>query len=79
MSITLWLACSLPPPTHDQVRALTAASNYLHAVGRHAAIGLLGCPPGDADSTFLATFSTAMLRRAALCDRLVELAEPEPH
>jgi hypothetical protein len=55
--------------------ALQTASAYLHVAGTQVACVLLGFPPLDPDTAALAEFSTLMLRSAALCEGLLELAD----
>jgi hypothetical protein len=55
--------------------ALQTARTYLHSAGTQVASFLLGCPPLDPDTAALAEFSSLMLRSAALCDGLLDLAD----
>ena len=65
----------VPPPNTEQAAALQTAREYLHVAGTQVASVLLGFPPLDRDTAALAEFSTLMLRSAALCDGLLELAD----
>jgi hypothetical protein len=65
----------VPPPNEDQAAALQTARAYLHCAGTQVASVLLGFPSLDPDAAALAEFSTLMLRSAALCDGLLELAD----
>jgi hypothetical protein len=47
----------------------------LHCAGTQVASVLLGCPPLDPNTAALAEFSTLMLRSAALCEGVLELAD----
>jgi hypothetical protein len=64
-----------PPPNPEQAAALQTVRAYLHCAGTQVASVLLGFPPLDLDTAALAEFSTLMLRSAALCEGLLELAD----
>lgn len=64
-----------PPPTPEQSAALQTTRAYLHVAGTHVASVLLGFPPLEPNTAALAEFSTLILRSAALCDGLLELAD----
>src|SRR5215203_5916265 len=64
-----------PPPNPDQAAALQTTREYLRCAGTQVASVLLGFPPLDPDTAALAEFSTLLLRSAALCDGLRELAD----
>jgi hypothetical protein len=64
----------VPPPTAEQVAALQTARAYLSLAGTQVASVLLGCPPLNSDTAALAEFSTLLLRSAALCDGVLDLA-----
>ena len=63
------------PPSTEQAAALQTTSEYLHQAGTQVASVLLGFPQVDPDTAALAEFSTQMLRSAALCEGLLELAD----
>jgi hypothetical protein len=65
----------VPPPNPEQAAALQTASEYLTLSGTQVASLLLGFPPLDPDTAALAEFSSLMLRSAALCEGLLELAD----
>lgn len=65
----------VPPPNPEQAAALQTTRAYLHVAGTQVASVLLGFPPLDPETTALAEFSTLMLRSAALCDGLLDLAD----
>ncbi len=65
----------VPPPNPEQAAALETARAYLHCAGTQVASFLLGFPPLDSDTAALAEFSSLMLRSAALCEGLLELAD----
>ena len=67
----------LPPPSAEQAAALQTVSAYLNQAGTQVASGLLGCPPLTSETATLAEFSTQMLRGAALCEGLLELADEQ--
>ena len=64
-----------PPPNPEQAAALHTASEYLNFAGTQVASVLLGFPPLDPNTAALAEFSTLMLRSAALCEGLLDLAD----
>ena len=64
-----------PPPSAEQAAALQTTRAYLHCAGTQVASVLLGFPPLDPDTAALAEFSTLMLRGAALCEGLLDLAD----
>jgi hypothetical protein len=64
-----------PPPSTEQAAALQTTREYLNFAGTQVASFLLGFPPMDPDTAALAEFSTLMLRSAALCEGLLELAD----
>jgi hypothetical protein len=64
-----------PPPNTAQAAALQTARGYLHLTGTQIASFLLGFPPLDPDTATLAEFSTLMLRSAALCEGVLDLAD----
>jgi hypothetical protein len=64
-----------PPSNTEQAAALQLASAYLHSVGTQVASVLLGFPQLNPDTATLAEFSTLLLRSAALCEGLLELAD----
>jgi hypothetical protein len=68
---------SLPPPSAEQVAALQTVRGYLNQAGTQVASYLLGCPPLTPETATLAEFSTQMLRGAALCEGLLELADEQ--
>ena len=65
----------LPPPTAEQATALETVRAYLTQAGTQVASCLLGCPPLSHETATLAELSTQMLRGAALCEGLLELAD----
>ena len=67
----------LPPPTAVQAAALEIVREYLTQAGTQVASGLLGCPPLTRETATLAEFSTQMLRGAALCEGVLELADEQ--
>ena len=67
----------LPPPSDEQTAALRTVSKYLNRAGTQVASFLLGCPPLNDDTATLAEFSNMMLRGAALCEGLLELADEQ--
>jgi hypothetical protein len=67
----------LPPPNAEQMAALETVRAYLNQAGTQVASYLLGCPPLTRDTATLAEFSTQMLRGAALCEGLLELADEQ--
>jgi hypothetical protein len=67
------LVAPLPPPSAEQV----AARAYLTQAGTQMASCLLGCPPLTSETATLAELSTQMLRGAALCEGLLELADEQ--
>jgi hypothetical protein len=64
-----------PPPNPEQAVAIETTRAYLHGAGTQVASFLLGFPPLDSDTAALAEFSSLMLRSAALCEGLLELAD----
>jgi hypothetical protein len=64
-----------PPPNPEQAAALQTVSEYLTQAGTQVASILLGFPALGGDTPTLAEFSTLMLRSAALCEGLLELAD----
>jgi hypothetical protein len=64
-----------PPPNPEQAVALQTAGAYLSSAGTQIASVLLGFPALSADTAALAEFSTLLLRSAALCEGLLELAD----
>jgi hypothetical protein len=64
----------VPPPSDEQAAALQTASEYLHVAGTQVASVLLGCPPLNPGTAALAEFSSLLLRSAALCDGVLDLA-----
>ena len=74
MAIPYLRVVHFPPPNPEQTAALQTASEYLNRTGTQVASVLLGFPPLDPDTAALAEFSTLILRSAALCDGLLELA-----
>jgi hypothetical protein len=64
-----------PPPNTEQAAALQTTCEYLNQAGTQVASVLLGFPPLDPGTAALAEFSTLMLRSAALCEELLELAD----
>ena len=64
-----------PPPNAEQAVALQTTRAYLHGAGTQVASVLLGFPPLNPDTAALAEFSSLMLRSAALCEGLLELAD----
>jgi hypothetical protein len=64
-----------PPPSEDQAAALQSVSAYLNQAGTQVASVLLGFSRLNGDTATLAEFSTLLLRSAALCDGLRELAD----
>jgi hypothetical protein len=64
-----------PPPSEDQAAALQSVSAYLNQAGAQVASVLLGFSRLNGDTATLAEFSTLLLRSAALCDGLRELAD----
>src|SRR5215212_10833235 len=67
----------LPPPSAEQAAALVIVREYLTQAGTQVASGLLGCPPLTRETATLAEVSTQMLRGAALCEGLLELADEQ--
>jgi hypothetical protein len=65
----------LLPPTAAQAEALQTVSDYLNQAGTQVGSVLLGFPQLTGDTATLAEFSTLLLRCAALCDGLLELAD----
>ena len=63
------------PPSDEQAAALQTVSAYLNQAGTQVASVLLGFPALGGDTSTLAEFSTLMLRSAALCEGLLELAD----
>jgi hypothetical protein len=63
-----------PPPNETQADALRSVSEYLHVAGTQVASVLLGCPPLNPGTAALAEFSSLLLRSAALCDGVLDLA-----
>jgi hypothetical protein len=63
------------PPANPEQAALQTTSAYLHCAGTQVASVLLGFPPLDPDTAALAEFSSLMLRSAALCEGLLDLAD----
>ena len=64
-----------PPPNPEQAAALRTAREYLHVAGTQVASLPLGFPPVDPDTAALAELSSLMLRSAALCEGLLDLAD----
>jgi hypothetical protein len=67
----------LPPPSAEQAAALETVRAYLNQAGTQVASCLLGCPPLTSETATLAELSTQMLRSAALCEGLLELADEQ--
>ena len=68
---------SLPPPSPEQAAALETVRAYLTQAGTQVPSCLLGCPPLTRETATLAEVSTQMLRSAALCEGLLELADEQ--
>ena len=64
----------VPPPNPEQTAALQTARAYLSFAGTQVASVLLGCPPLNPDTAALAECSSLLLRSAALCDGVLDLA-----
>ena len=64
----------VPPPTPEQAAALQTTRAYLTFAGTQVASVLLGCPPLNSDTAALAEFSSLLLRSAALCEGVLDLA-----
>ena len=64
----------LVPPCAEQLAALETVRAYLTQAGTQVASCLLGCPPLTRETATLAEISTQILRGAALCEGLLELA-----
>jgi hypothetical protein len=71
------LVAPLPPPSAEQAAALETVRAYLTQAGTQVASCLLGCPPLTSETATLAELSTQMLRGAALCEGLLELADEQ--
>jgi hypothetical protein len=63
-----------PPPNPEQAAALQTTCKYLTQTGMQVASVLLGVPALSGDTAALAEFSTLVLRSAALCEGLLDLA-----
>ena len=78
MAMTLRFALPFPPPTREEVEALSIVSAYLARTGTRVASRLLGCPPINDDAVLLADFSNSLLGSASLCAGLLELGDDDP-
>ena len=68
-------SCTFRRRTLSKRRRCRPPATYLNLAGTQVASVLLGFPPLDRDTATLAEFSTLMLRSAALCEGLLELAD----
>ncbi|MFN8594182.1 MAG: hypothetical protein U0031_22220 [Thermomicrobiales bacterium] len=79
------LAVAVPPPLFltvsapagDESEALRLAEVYLTCAGTQVASRLLGCPDPGPDAVLTAELGDALLRGAALCAGLRDLADVE--
>jgi hypothetical protein len=67
----------IPPPSHDEALALAIAGSYLTRAGTQVASRLLGCPDPDGEAIILADLSDYLLGSAALCAKLLALADEQ--
>ncbi len=77
MALPHQIALPVPPPSREEVEALSVVSAYLSRTGTQVASFLLGCPPLNDDAALLAEFSNSLLGSASLCAGLVELGDDE--